>query len=116
MVMVDPNELFSLLSDGTRLRCLMLLHKKGELCVCELCEVLDAIQPKISRHIALMRKSGLVSHERKGQWVHYSLHPDLPDWVKAIIQAVYVNLSPQEPYCTDIRKIEDLEDGICKKG
>lgn len=112
--MVDPNELFSLLSDGTRLRCLMLLQKKGELCVCELCEALDCIQPKISRHIALMRKSGLVSHERKGQWVYYSLHPDLPEWVKAIIKAIFINLSEQEPYRADIDKVEGCKDGICK--
>ncbi len=114
--MLDPNELFSLLSDSTRLRCIMLLQKKGELCVCELCEVLDCIQPKISRHIALMRKSGLVSHERKGQWIHYSIHPDLPDWVKAIIQTVCINLAEEEPFYSDIKRVGLIDDGICKKG
>lgn len=108
--MVDPNELFSLLSDNTRLRCLILLQKKGKLCVCEICEVLDCIQPKISRHIALMRKSGLVSHERRGQWVYYSLHPQLPDWVKSIIQSIYDNLLDQSPYRSDLQKLAQLED------
>lgn len=107
--MVDPNELFSLLSDDTRLRCIVLLQKKGKLCVCELCEVLDCIQPKISRHVALMRKSGLVTHERKGQWVYYSLHPQLPDWVKNVIESTVDNIMEQDPYRSDLKKIENIE-------
>ena len=47
-----PNELFSLLSDETRLRCLVLLQKEGELCVCEISQIIGSIQPKISRHLS----------------------------------------------------------------
>lgn len=113
--MITPNELFSLLSDETRLRCLMLLQKEGELCVCEMSQIMGSIQPKISRHLALMRKSGLVSDERRGQWVYYSLSPSLPAWSKKIIESALENLMKEEPYRSDIRKIRSLKkENICK--
>lgn len=113
--MMTPDELFSLLSDDTRLRCLVLLQKKGELCVCEFSQIIGSIQPKISRHLALMRKSGLVSDERRGQWVYYSLNQSLPDWAKRIIVATLENLMSEEPYRSDIKKIHSLgKDNLCK--
>lgn len=113
--MMTPNELFSLLSDETRLRCLVLIQKKGELCVCEISQIMSSIQPKISRHLALMRKSGLVSDERRGQWVYYSLNQSLPNWAKRIIESTLENLRNEEPYYSDIKKICSLkQENICK--
>ena len=83
---------FHLLSDETRLRCLVLLQKEGELCVCEISQIIGSIQPKISRHLALLRQSGLVLDERRGQWVYYSLNPSLPEWAKRIIELSVENL------------------------
>lgn len=112
---MTPNELFSLLSDETRLRCLILLQKEGELCVCEISQIMESIQPKISRHLALMRTSGLVSDERRGQWVYYSLNPSLPDWAKRIIESALENLIKEEPYNSDIKKICSLKKkNMCK--
>lgn len=112
---MTPSELFSLLSDETRLRCLVLLQKKGELCVCELSQIIDSIQPKISRHLALMRQSGLVSDERRGQWVYYSLNPSLPNWIKSLITSTLENLMKEEPYRSDIKKVGTLKKkDICK--
>lgn len=113
--MITPNELFSLLSDETRLRCLVLLQKEGELCVCEISQIIGSIQPKISRHLALMRQSGLVSDERRGQWVYYSLNQGLPKWAKRIIEAALVNLMKEEPYHSDIKKMRSLrKESLCK--
>lgn len=113
--MITPNELFSLLSDETRLRCLMLLQKEGELCVCEISRIIDRIQPKISRHLALMRNSGLVSDERRGQWVYYSLSRSLPDWAKRILECSLENLIKEEPYHSDMQRIGSLKkENICK--
>lgn len=113
-MMMTPNELFSLLSDETRLRCLLLLQKEGELCVCEISQIIGSIQPKISRHLALMRNSGLVSDERRGQWVYYSLNRSLPDWTKRIIEFTLENLMSEEPYHSDIKKIHTLKrENIC---
>ena len=80
-------QLHKALADDTRLRCLMLIAELGELCVCELTSALQVSQPKISRHLALLRENGLLSDRRQGQWVFYQLHADLPNWALAIIRA-----------------------------
>lgn len=114
--MMSPEELFSLLSDETRLRCSMLLKKEGELCVCEINQIIGGIQPKISRHLALMRQSGLVLDERRGQWVYYKISPSLPDWAKCIVESSLENLSKKEPYLSDIKRLKALKKAnICKK-
>lgn len=84
--MTDARRFFSCLGDDVRLASMLLAHTEGELCVCELVEALDENQPKISRHLAQLRNCGLVQDRRRGQWVFYSLHPDLPDWAITILQ------------------------------
>jgi ArsR family transcriptional regulator, arsenate/arsenite/antimonite-responsive transcriptional repressor len=64
--------LFQALADRTRLRLLNLLAM-GEICVCYFVTLLDEPQPKISRHLAYLRRSGLVSARRDGKWIHYQL-------------------------------------------
>jgi ArsR family transcriptional regulator len=63
---------FAALADATRLRLLHLM-KGGEICVCFLQGVLEASQPKISRHLAYLRRAGLVEARREGKWMHYRL-------------------------------------------
>lgn len=67
-----PPDLFKAFADATRLRILNLLLE-GELCVCDLCEVLDIIQPTVSRHLGHLRRAGLVAGRREGKWMHYSI-------------------------------------------
>lgn len=69
--------LFKALADATRLRILGLLLT-GEVCVCDIHESLKIPQPKTSRHLAYLRKVGLVEARREGLWMHYRLAP-LPD-------------------------------------
>lgn len=64
--------MFKALSDRTRLRMVNLLLE-GELCVCEVMEVLKITQSKASRHLTYLRNAGLVRNRRKGLWVYYSL-------------------------------------------
>lgn len=66
--------MFRAFSDRTRLRLLNLLSR-GELCVCDLVEVLGIPQPKASRHLAYLRKAGLVIARKDGYWTHYQLTP-----------------------------------------
>jgi len=68
----DLVTLFNALADRTRLRVLNLLAG-GELCVCYFVELLDEAQPKISRHLAYLRRAGLVAARRDGKWIHYRL-------------------------------------------
>jgi len=64
--------LFKALADETRLRILGLLLA-GEVCVCDIHESLKIPQPKVSRHLAYLRRSGLVETRRDGLWIHYRL-------------------------------------------
>lgn len=66
------------LADETRLKCLLLLQSEGELCVCDLITALEQSQPKISRHLGELRKHELVRGDRRGKWVYYQIHPQLP--------------------------------------
>jgi ArsR family transcriptional regulator len=68
---------FKALADTTRLRILGLLLT-GEVCVCHIHESLRIPQPKASRHLAYLRKAGLVQVRREGLWMHYGL-AELPD-------------------------------------
>lgn len=103
--MIKPQEFFTLLSDETRLRCLLLLQKEKEICVCELSHVLGSIQPKISRHLSLLRKSGLVLDERRGQWVYYRLNEKLHKWMRQVLNTTLEDLKETEPYQSDFAKM-----------
>ena len=64
--------LFKALADRTRLRLLNLMGD-GEICVCFFVEVLKTNQPKISRHLAYLRRAGVVAARREGKWMHYRI-------------------------------------------
>ena len=64
--------LFAALADRTRLRLLNLIDGR-EVCVCYFVEILGQSQPKISRHLAYLRRAGVVAARREGKWVHYRI-------------------------------------------
>lgn len=68
----DLARFFQALGDNTRLRLLNLIGER-EVCVCYFVEVLGVPQPKISRHLAYLRKAGMVSSRREGKWMHYRM-------------------------------------------
>jgi ArsR family transcriptional regulator, arsenate/arsenite/antimonite-responsive transcriptional repressor len=78
---------FKALADATRLRILGLLLT-GEVCVCEIHETLKIPQPKASRHLAYLRRAGLVDSRRQGLWIHYRLAAQPDRVLEAISQAV----------------------------
>jgi len=65
-------QLFRALADSTRLRLLNLVADR-EICVCYFVEILGLSQPKVSRHLAYLRRAGLVAARREGKWMHYRL-------------------------------------------
>ncbi len=71
--MKDPVNVFKALADETRLRILALLLAERELCVCDIIAALQLPQSTISRHLAYLRKSGLVNDRRCGLWMYYSV-------------------------------------------
>lgn len=84
--MLNPASVFKCLADETRARATLLITREGELCVCELVCALDDSQPKISRHLAQLRTCGLLLDRRQGQWVYYRLNPDLPAWIRTLLE------------------------------
>jgi ArsR family transcriptional regulator len=85
--LAEMEGLFKALADATRLRILGLLLT-GEVCVCDIHESLKIPQPKASRHLAYLRKSGLVVTRRDGLWIHYRLGRLADPVMAAIVDAV----------------------------
>ena len=98
---MTPDQLFKALADTTRLRCLSLLAGHDELCVCELTHALGLPQPKVSHHLATLRKAGLVRDRKLGLWIYYSLNPDLLPWVREVIQTTANGIQDDQPFASD---------------
>jgi ArsR family transcriptional regulator len=92
--------LFQALGDKTRLRILNLLAT-GEICVCFLVEVLGEPQPKVSRHLAYLRREGLVEARRDGKWIHYRLAEPTSPVVETVLAAVTSGLCCEKTMARD---------------
>jgi ArsR family transcriptional regulator len=68
----NAERFFQALGDSTRLRLLNLMGEQ-EICVCYLVEILGQSQPKVSRHLAYLRRAGIVTARREGKWMHYRI-------------------------------------------
>jgi ArsR family transcriptional regulator, arsenate/arsenite/antimonite-responsive transcriptional repressor len=77
---------FKALADRTRLRILALLGN-NEVCVCHLHDSLSLPQPTVSRHLAYLRRTGLVSARRDGVWMHYRVSPSLAPEIRQVLDA-----------------------------
>jgi ArsR family transcriptional regulator len=96
---VPLDQLFRVLADPTRLRLIHLMADQ-EICVCYFTQVLGAPQPKISRHLAYLRKAGVVAARRQGKWMHYRLtlpqDPHAASIMKTTIAALKENKEMQK--------------------
>ncbi|VVH58519.1 Arsenical resistance operon repressor [uncultured Gammaproteobacteria bacterium] len=102
------NDFFKVLSDETRLRCLTLIYENRELCVCELIHALDLPQSKISRHLSLVKLNKLIIDRREGQWVLYSVHPDISTFKDNIIKASITELMNTPPFKEDRSRLHKM--------
>ncbi len=101
--LVTPVDFFKLLADDTRLSTLLLIQQEQELCVCELTSALNLSQPKISRHLAMLRNAKVLLDRRQGQWVFYRLNPELPTWaLETIAQTQQQNLAMVAPLLNNL--------------
>ena len=94
--------IFKALADKTRLRVLALLGN-NEVCVCHLHDSLGLPQPTVSRHLAYLRRSGLVDVRRDGVWMHYRVATDLDPVVQKVVRAA-VDALLQVPTTNQDRK------------
>lgn len=85
---MTATDFYKSLADDIRLKSILLILQEGELCVCELMVALDEqSQPKISRHLALLKSSGLLLTRKHKQWVFYTLNPNIATWMRQVIIA-----------------------------
>jgi len=109
MFVMLPHQFFKMLSDETRLRCLILIAREAKISVGELCIALDQSQPKISRHLAILRQSGVLLDQREGQWVYYSVNADLPGWMRKVIAGLTASNCLKAEYQQDIANYQAIK-------
>jgi ArsR family transcriptional regulator, arsenate/arsenite/antimonite-responsive transcriptional repressor len=100
----DMALLFAALSDRTRLRLLNLLDGR-EVCVCYLVEILGQSQPKISRHLAYLRRAGVVAARREGKWVHYKIVVPANSGAVRILRETLAVLREDKGMQTDLSRL-----------
>lgn len=105
---IKPTDLFSALSNDTRLRCVILLVEHEELCVCELTHATGAAQPHVSRHLAQLRELGLVSDRREGLWVYYRIQRALPAWARKILEDTAAGVRMRSPFAEDAQALASM--------
>lgn len=105
---INLAQFFKCLCDDTRLNVTLLIHKQGELCVCELMEALEVSQPKISRHLAQLRNCSILMDNRRAQWVFYTIHQNLPEWtIKILDQACEAHQETLNHYHLKLAQMTD---------
>lgn len=91
-------ELFHALSDETRLEIIELL-RKGERCVCELTDTLDAAQSRLSFHLRVLKDAGIVRDRKDGRWVYYELDGQAFEEVEALVSSMKPRVLKRSESC-----------------
>ena len=99
--------LFKALADQTRLRLISLIGD-SEVCVCFLVEILKTSQPKISRHLAYLRRAQIVAARREGKWMHYRLTEPPDEHAAHILREVRASLGEHPEFQRDREKLEKV--------
>jgi ArsR family transcriptional regulator len=99
------DRLFRALADRTRLRLLNLIADR-EICVCYFVDILKISQPKISRHLAYLRRAGMVAARRQGRWMHYRLVAPRDAAAAGILRETLARLRELPEMRADVEKLE----------
>lgn len=104
--------MFRAFSDRTRLRLLNML-RSGETCVCDLVAVLGVPQPKVSRHLAYLRRAGLVVARKEGLWMHYRLAPAHSAFHKSLLNCLAHCFGALPELAEDAQKLAKTKAAKC---
>ena len=85
------------------------MAEEGEVCVCELVAALGEVQPKISRHLAVLRDAGIVTVRKDARWIHYTIAPDLEDWARDAVRAAVAGIVARPVHRSDRARLETME-------
>ncbi|MEM9656777.1 MAG: metalloregulator ArsR/SmtB family transcription factor [Planctomycetota bacterium] len=108
----DTTDVFQAFADATRLRILNLLVER-ELCVCDLCALLDVDQPKASRHLAYLRRARLVDVRDEGKWKYYRIAARSDGLRRTLMRCVKSCLRELEPLQDDLHRLAHHVDCKC---
>ncbi|HXR38682.1 MAG TPA: metalloregulator ArsR/SmtB family transcription factor [Terracidiphilus sp.] len=97
--------IFAALADNTRLRLLNLMAGR-EVCVCYFVEILGQGQPKVSRHLAYLRRAGIVTARREGKWMHYRIKPPADGAAASILNATLASLQNDRQMQADRARLD----------
>jgi ArsR family transcriptional regulator len=103
----DKELFFRALADRTRLRLLNLMGD-NEVCVCFFVEILGTNQPKISRHLAYLRRAGIVAARRQGTWMHYRIAPPRDEDAARVLAEVRAWLATDVEMKRDLRRLDQV--------
>jgi ArsR family transcriptional regulator len=106
---MDAPGLFGAFASPTRLRILNVLQEQEEVCVCDLCEVLGEPQPKVSRHLAILRGTGLVEVRSDGKWKFYGLAQPRTPLHRALLRCVRSCLAELDELAGDREALATIE-------
>ena len=114
---IPVNRIFRAFSDATRLRILSVL-KQGEQCVGDLVSILGVPQPKVSRHLAYLRKAGLVGTRDQGLWTFYRLAPPTSPFHRKLLECLSACFGDVPKVARDAEKARALKKsgGCCPEG
>ncbi|HQU47320.1 MAG: transcriptional regulator [Planctomycetia bacterium 21-64-5] len=100
------SQLLKALADPVRLRILHLLLEADEVCVCHIHEALELPQPTVSRHLAYLRKRGLVTGRKEGLWVHYRLAKAKTNLHRGIMVCLHTCLTDMQELRRDRERLK----------
>ena len=103
----DAELFFAALADKTRLRLLNLM-RDGEVCVCFLADTLETNDPKISRHLAYLKRANLVTARREGKWTHYSINEPSDPTAKQLLRSTLDLLSSDPSMKSDRKRLAQV--------
>ncbi len=101
------DEFFAALADRTRLRLLNLM-RDGEVCVCFFAETLGTNNPKISRHLAYLKRAGLVNARRDGKWMHYSINTKIDQRANDLLSTLLKTLETDPEMAADRKTLVNV--------
>jgi len=109
---MNSSDLFAAFANQTRLRILNLLREQKEICVCDLCEVLGELQPKVSRHLAILRDAELVEVRSEGKWRFYALAQPPTALHRDLLRCVRTCLGEFEELAADRERLAGIDTGL----
>jgi DNA-binding transcriptional ArsR family regulator len=97
------------LSDTNRVRALMAL-RSGELCVCQIIELLDLAPSTVSKHMSILRHAGLVASRKEERWMYYRLpgNNEMPEMVRKAVKWVFEQLENSDLICADFKNMKKI--------